>query len=230
MGVERGASADLQRLANDLNRLRVEAGITSLRSLAKLTHYSHTSISQAVGGKDLPSLAVTLAFVRACGGDQKIWQQRWQRVYAAVNSPTTQVIASQPWPPQAVADGADPLDSGCYLDAVTVRATRVAITARRHIIGTIELRYSPDSHAAWGRFKGDEGLDKVAMHRHAVDLTIGVVREIDHVELTYQVEYGFDNHWGDLVTTGDGLYYAWVTVRFDGAQIAHGETGKALLA
>jgi len=68
------------------------------------------------------------------------------------------------------------------------------------------------------------------MHRHAVDLAIGVVREADDVELVYQIDYGFDNHWGDLVTTGNGLFYAWVTVRFDGTQVAYCETEKVPLA
>ena len=50
-----------------LRELREHAGRPSYRQLAQLAHYSHTALSQAAAGRCLPSLAVTQAFVRACG-------------------------------------------------------------------------------------------------------------------------------------------------------------------
>jgi hypothetical protein len=222
-------SGDLDRFAAALQRLRVSAGLTSLRALARRAHYSHTSISEAVGGKVLPSLPVTLAFVEACGGDVEQWRQHWTRTYAAIKKPAVMPAAASPWPPQEVADGNDPLDAGCHVDAVTVRAAKVSLTARRHIIGLIELRYCERAHAAWGRFEGEAGLDMLAMHRHHVDLTVGVVREADHLRLSYQADYGFDSHWGGLVITGNGPIFAWAAVRFDGAEVAYRETDRMAL-
>jgi hypothetical protein len=51
--------------------------------LAKRAHYSVASLSQAASGRDLPSLAVTIAFVRACGGDVDEWERRWRELSAA---------------------------------------------------------------------------------------------------------------------------------------------------
>jgi transcriptional regulator with XRE-family HTH domain len=217
-------SADLQHFADDLKRLRVSAGITSQRLLARRAFLSHTTISAAELGKDVPSLAVTLAIVKACGGDQKEWEQRWKLVYAA-----SKEQAGSPWPAQEVADGNDPMDSGCHLDAVTVRVARVSLATERHIIGRIELRYSPRKHAAWGRFHGEKGLDWLAAHRHRVDLTVGVGREADDRRLGYQTEYVADNHWGDLLITGSGAFFAWTAVRFDGTEVAYCETDRTVL-
>jgi hypothetical protein len=217
--------ADLKRrFAADLDRLRVSAGITSLRSLARSTHYSHTSITDAVGGRKFPSLEVTTAFVTACGGDAAEWRRRWTHTYAAINAPAA--LAS-PWPRQEVADGSDPMDAGCHADAVTVRASKVPLAERRHIIGLLELRYSRRTHAAWGRFRGEQGLDMLAMHRHRVDLTVGIAREPGDRRLGYPTEYGFDHHWGDLLLTGRGPVFAWVAVRFDGTEVAYCETDRA---
>ncbi len=205
--------------------MRVSAGITSLRAVARKTFFSHTTIADAVGGKKFPSLEVTTAFVTACDGDVDEWRRKWTETYAAL---TTPVLAS-PWGKQEVADGNDPVDAGCRDDAVTARAASVSLAAKRHIIGLVELRYSPRTHAAWGRFRGEPGLDMLAMHRYHVDLTVGVAREVDDRRVEYRVEYGFDHHWGGLLVTGKGPFFAWVDVRFDGAEVAYGETGRAVL-
>ncbi|MFG1648258.1 hypothetical protein ACGFMK_48895, partial [Amycolatopsis sp. NPDC049252] len=68
----------LTRLAADLRRLRDKAGRPTYRTLAQRAHYSTTTLSDAAGGKRLPSLAVTLAFVEACGGDPGDWERRWR--------------------------------------------------------------------------------------------------------------------------------------------------------
>jgi Helix-turn-helix domain len=70
--------------AAQLRELREQAGRPSYRQLAKLTHYSHTALSQAAAGSSLPSLAVTQAFVRACGGDVEEWSARWREVQEVV--------------------------------------------------------------------------------------------------------------------------------------------------
>lgn len=68
----------LQRFAYDLRVLRREAGQPSYRELARRAHYSDTTLSVAASGAVMPSLAATLAFVRACGGDTEDWERRWR--------------------------------------------------------------------------------------------------------------------------------------------------------
>lgn len=72
----------LLRFAADLRRLREKAGSPTYRELARRAHYSAASLSDAAAGRKLPSIAVTLAYVRACAGDAGEWERRWQEVAA----------------------------------------------------------------------------------------------------------------------------------------------------
>ncbi|MGW4213947.1 nSTAND1 domain-containing NTPase [Lentzea sp. NPDC004789] len=72
----------LLRFAGDLRRLRDQAGKPSYRELARRANYSPTALSDAAGGRKLPSLALTLAFVRACDGDPAPWTRRWRELAA----------------------------------------------------------------------------------------------------------------------------------------------------
>ncbi|MGW6449085.1 nSTAND1 domain-containing NTPase [Lentzea sp. NPDC055074] len=78
---------ELGRFAADLRRLREKAGTPSYRVLASRAHYSAATLSDAAGGKKLPSLAVTLAYVVACEGDEQEWERRWRDI-AAPPEPT----------------------------------------------------------------------------------------------------------------------------------------------
>lgn len=77
----------LAGFAAQLRELRERAGRPSYRRLAQLAHYSHTALSQAAAGHSLPSLAVTQAFVRACGGDVAEWTARWREVGQSAQLP-----------------------------------------------------------------------------------------------------------------------------------------------
>ncbi|MEU6404881.1 hypothetical protein [Streptomyces sp. NPDC046985] len=66
--------------AADLRKLREKAGAPPYRKLARAAHYSSTTLADAASGRKLPSLPVTLAYVRACGGDPADWEQRWRRL------------------------------------------------------------------------------------------------------------------------------------------------------
>ncbi|MEZ0109500.1 WD40 repeat protein [Catenulispora sp. EB89] len=56
------------------------------RELARRAHFSATTLAEAAGGRRLPSLSVTLAFVRACGGDAQAWEPRWRALAADLAS------------------------------------------------------------------------------------------------------------------------------------------------
>ncbi|MEU6548723.1 WD40 repeat domain-containing protein [Streptomyces sp. NPDC046915] len=68
----------LLRLAAGLRRLRREAGNPTYRELAKTAHYSASTLSAAAAGRQLPSLAVVVAFARACGADPAVWEEHWR--------------------------------------------------------------------------------------------------------------------------------------------------------
>ncbi|RDI30890.1 nSTAND1 domain-containing NTPase [Lentzea flaviverrucosa] len=70
----------LLRFARDLRQLRADAGTPTYRELARRAHFSVTTLSDAAGGRKVPGLDVTLAYVRACGGDEQTWAQRWHEV------------------------------------------------------------------------------------------------------------------------------------------------------
>jgi hypothetical protein len=54
--------------------------------MSRTAHYSHTALGSVLSSGRLPSLPLTLAFVRACGGDADAWRTRWLRVHGAVEA------------------------------------------------------------------------------------------------------------------------------------------------
>lgn len=74
----------VQRFAWELRQLREAAGRPTYRALSARVHYSASVLAEAAAGLSVPSLAVTLAYVRGCGGDAEEWQERWRRLVADV--------------------------------------------------------------------------------------------------------------------------------------------------
>ncbi|NJP43382.1 nSTAND1 domain-containing NTPase [Actinacidiphila epipremni] len=74
--------AAVTRFAASLRRLRRTAGSPPYRQLAREAHYSATTLAEAAAGRRFPTLAVTLAYVRACGGDPAQWEERWHTAAA----------------------------------------------------------------------------------------------------------------------------------------------------
>ncbi|MFC6094057.1 hypothetical protein [Saccharothrix lopnurensis] len=68
----------LGEFAAGLRKLREKAGGPTYRQLSRQAHYSPAALSEAANGRRLPSLAVTLAYVRACGGEVSSWEARWR--------------------------------------------------------------------------------------------------------------------------------------------------------
>jgi WD40 repeat protein len=64
--------------ATELRKLRERAGRPSYRELARRANFSVTVLSEAAGGRCLPTLPVVRGYVRACGGDVAEWEQRWR--------------------------------------------------------------------------------------------------------------------------------------------------------
>ncbi|MEV6717475.1 helix-turn-helix domain-containing protein [Lentzea sp. NPDC051208] len=87
--------SSLVEFAADLRLLRAKAGTPSYRDMGRTAHYSATTLSDAANGRKLPSLAVTLAFVRACDGDEAEWEQRWHAIAAELNENSAMTSAGE---------------------------------------------------------------------------------------------------------------------------------------
>ncbi|MGW4213946.1 nSTAND1 domain-containing NTPase [Lentzea sp. NPDC004789] len=97
--LDEGESGLLQ-FAADLRRLRERAGSPTYRELSRRAHYSAAALSEAAGGRKLPSLAVTKAYVMACDADPQEWERRWRAVAEskphAADSPYVGLAMFQP--------------------------------------------------------------------------------------------------------------------------------------
>ncbi|WP_329007763.1 XRE family transcriptional regulator [Micromonospora rifamycinica] len=79
----------VQAFAADLRHLRERAGRPTYQAMARRAHRSSSSLSEAAGGRKLPTLDTTLAYVRALGGDEAAWTRRWREVAAATPDPVS---------------------------------------------------------------------------------------------------------------------------------------------
>lgn len=61
-----------------LRCLREASGGPSLRTMETMTHFSRTWLATVLRQDKLPPLPLTLAWVRACGGDTELWEARWR--------------------------------------------------------------------------------------------------------------------------------------------------------
>lgn len=66
-----------------LRELRVRDGATSYRVLEKRTGIPRATLHDALRGDRLPALEITLKIVRACGGEEAPWRERWCAAYHA---------------------------------------------------------------------------------------------------------------------------------------------------
>jgi WD40 repeat protein len=85
-----GGDGVVVRFARDLRLLRDKAGRPTYRELGARAHYSAASLSEAAGGRKLPTLSVTVAYVTACGGDTAEWATRWRAVAAELAAATAE--------------------------------------------------------------------------------------------------------------------------------------------
>jgi transcriptional regulator with XRE-family HTH domain len=70
----------LAAFASELRALRGQCGL-SYSDLAVKAHYSSTALSRAANGRKLPTQALTLAYVRGCGGNEDHWRTKWEQIH-----------------------------------------------------------------------------------------------------------------------------------------------------
>lgn len=93
----------LQSFAYELRALRRSVGNPAYRELASRANYSGTTLSEAARGLSLPSLEVTLAYVRACDGDVGFWGRYWKETDAALRASDTPDLRTSEVLPEPVA-------------------------------------------------------------------------------------------------------------------------------
>jgi hypothetical protein len=76
-----------EEFAAQLRDLRVQSGAPSFRQLAKLTHYSSSTLADATSGRRLPTEPVLKALVSACGADPGPWLAELRRLAAVSAQP-----------------------------------------------------------------------------------------------------------------------------------------------
>ncbi|MFE4977671.1 hypothetical protein ACFRAR_36880 [Kitasatospora sp. NPDC056651] len=126
----------LLRFAGDLRALRERAGSPPYRQLALRAHCSAASLSVAAGGRRLPSLAVTLAYVQACDGDVPEWRHRWQLLAAelaagAAARRRAQEVGRAPYPGAAAFEA---VDAERFFGREALLERLVALLAERRLV------------------------------------------------------------------------------------------------
>ncbi|MDG9712236.1 nSTAND1 domain-containing NTPase [Streptomyces sp. DH10] len=86
----------VQRFAAGLRALREAAGRPTYREMARRARYGVTTLSQAAAGRQLPTRAVTLAYVKACGGDLAEWERRWREASQELAAETAAEDTARP--------------------------------------------------------------------------------------------------------------------------------------
>ncbi|UOX93119.1 XRE family transcriptional regulator [Amycolatopsis sp. FBCC-B4732] len=123
----------LTEFAAGLRALRENAGNPSYRELARRAHFSATTLSDAAGGRRLPSLAVTLAYVRACDGDAGEWERRWRATAAELTTPAPAEATA----PYRGLDAYDREDAGLFFGRDRLVDTLIAaVAAHRCVVVT----------------------------------------------------------------------------------------------
>ncbi|WFE96772.1 transcriptional regulator [Micromonospora sp. WMMD987] len=100
----------VQAFAADLRRLRERAGRPTYQAMARRAHRSSSSLSEAAGGRKLPTLDTTLAYVRALGGDEAAWTRRWREVAAATPDPVSDTLEPGTADPPSAGEPPSPVE------------------------------------------------------------------------------------------------------------------------
>ena len=108
----------LAEFAVGLQALRRAVGDPSFEALGRRSDYSASDVAAAVSGRVVPSFAMTLAFVRACGGDEEEWAWRWHSLQERLGDEAERAAAHYEAGTQAGADyRAGDYRAGDYLAA-----------------------------------------------------------------------------------------------------------------
>ncbi len=91
------AAGPVAEFAAELRKLREKAGRPSYRELARRASFSVTVLSDAAGGRYLPTLSVVRGYVQACGGDVAEWEDRWLQAADSQRAESANGVRSIPY-------------------------------------------------------------------------------------------------------------------------------------
>jgi hypothetical protein len=158
------ADGAVQAFAAELRKLREQAGSPPFRLMARRAHYSATTLSVACAGTALPSLEVTLAFVR--GGAGSGW---------AGNGPDDTLTRFDPVTGAVQATIRTPADAGTVLaGGASVWVTSYlgdelvkVSSGTNSVVGVIRLGSEPNGIVALNGYLWvtESGADEVAVVR-----------------------------------------------------------------
>ena len=83
-----------------LRDLRRRSGLT-YDQLGRQARYATSTVQSAAAGKRLPTLKVTMAFVRACEGDPRQWREYWTQVRRLLDEEAPPTVSRSVVPPWA---------------------------------------------------------------------------------------------------------------------------------
>jgi len=170
--LDRGGSP-VRDFAYWLRALRSSSDLT-YQQLAVRSGYATSTLQEALAGRRLPTLAVTLAVVEACGEDPDPWRARWILLRQALDRDAPADLAGQVlprWaPPGTRADPADPVapaavdgGRGWYVEEASALLRLDLDTAeaveRRTVVATTDLLGELDTAVSVPRRHDDEDAD-----------------------------------------------------------------------
>lgn len=106
-----------------------------------------------------------------------------------------------------VADGSDPVVTGCVTGAVTVDSVSV-YDPFEHLVGTLQLRASARCGTSWGRFVPVQPLPT----KPPLSLEINVYRPADGAVARYRVTYDGLKAYGNMLVSRYECVYATLTL------------------
>ncbi len=123
-----------------LRDLRARSALT-YEQIARASNYAISTMQEAAAGHHLPTLSVTRAFVRACGGDEAMWEDYWHQIRRIIDPdtpPRLSCSAEPPWARSARRSGGQAegdIGEGWYLESLIA-----SLRLDREPIETTEVR------------------------------------------------------------------------------------------
>jgi hypothetical protein len=191
--LDRDGSA-VREFAFWLRDLRKRSGLT-YDQLGKNAHYATSTVQAATAGNRLPTLRVTMAIVKVCGGDMQQWRDYWTQIQRALDRgaphglerPVTppwahRVPSAGPVPPAEAGETRppqphDPLD-GWFIESFTallrLDAEPVEALEHRVVVSTVDGLSELETSVSVPRHPDDAGqahrLDSELLYGGSLEL------------------------------------------------------------
>lgn len=127
-----------------LRDLRHRSGLT-YEQVGKSAHYATSTVQAATAGKRFPTLRVTMAFVGACGGDERAWRAYWAQTRRLLEQGAPDGVSQSvapPWARGGPQAAQDQPDGGWFIESFTallrLDAEPIEAWEQRRIVATTD--------------------------------------------------------------------------------------------